>query len=252
MLLRRAPPRHGHGDLIEVAGRPVRLKVNPRARRVSLRVDAVRREVVATAPSPRRLADAAAFAARRADWIAERFAALPSGVTLTPGAMIEVLGAPCRLERAAMRIPARLIDAAGDEPARLIAYGEGVSYGRAVERALRTAALERLTARTQAYSARLGHPAPEVKIMGARSRWGSCRQAHAGAPARVRYNWRLVLTPAEILDYVAAHECAHLTEANHGPGFWSLVERLYGDPRSARAWLRREGARLHAVAGAER
>src|SRR5215211_3598614 len=86
------------GDRLEVAGFVVRLKVHRRARRVSLRLDRTRREVVATAPSPRRLAEAAAFARERAGWIAERLAELPAMSPLAPGLLIEVFGRPVRLE----------------------------------------------------------------------------------------------------------------------------------------------------------
>src|SRR6476659_8188432 len=86
------------GDRLEVAGTPVTLKVNRRARRVSLRLDRTRREIVATAPSPRRLAEAAAFARERASWIAERLAELPEVNPLVPGQLIEVFGRPVRLE----------------------------------------------------------------------------------------------------------------------------------------------------------
>jgi predicted metal-dependent hydrolase len=55
------------------------------------------------------------------------------------------------------------------------------------------------------------------------------------------------LAPAYVIDYVAAHECAHLEEANHGADFWALVAELYGDHAHARAWLKRHGARLHAI-----
>ena len=88
---------------------------------------------------------------------------------------------------------------------------------------------------------------PKVNLQDARTRWGSCRGAHPGRLAAIRYNWRLVLGPPEVLDYVAAHECAHLIEANHGPRFWAVVHSLYGDPAAARAWLKAHGARLHAV-----
>ena len=60
------------------------------------------------------------------------------------------------------------------------------------------------------------------------------------------YSWRLIMAPAEVLTYVAAHEVAHLAEMNHSPAFWDTVERLYGDYRAAKAWLRREGHSLHA------
>ena len=252
MLFRRQPPvlrapRPAVGDVVHVGGLPVRLAVNARARRIGLRLDLARREVVATAPSLRRLPDAVAFAQSRADWIAARAAELPAPTAFVPGAVIEVAGAPCRLERAAMRIRPTLKPATADEPARLIAPGEGPAYARAVERALRAEALARLQARTAVHCATLGCETPPVSLQDARSRWGSCRAAHAGQAAAIRYNWRLVLSPPDVLDYVAAHECAHLIELNHGPRFWALVRELYGDPATQRAWLKTHGARLHAV-----
>ena len=86
------------GDRLEVAGAVVRLRVHRRARRVSLRLDRTKREIVATAPSARRLSEAAAFARDRANWIAERLAELPETQTLAPGMLIDVFGEPVRLE----------------------------------------------------------------------------------------------------------------------------------------------------------
>jgi predicted metal-dependent hydrolase len=242
----RRPPLRA-GDVVAVEGATVRLAVSARARRISLRVDVSARQGVATAPSERRLADALAFARSRGLWLAERLARLPEPSPFRPGQGIEVAGAPCRLERAAMRIRPRLVPATEAEPSRLIASGEGEAYARAVERALRAEALARLSERTAVHCARLGCPLPVIRLQDAHGRWGSCRQAHAGAPAAIRYNWRLVLAPPTVLDYVAAHECAHLVEANHGPGFWAQVAGLYGDPRAARRWLRDHGGSLHAA-----
>ncbi len=233
-------------DVIEIGGRPVRLRVNARAHRISLRVDPKRREVVAIAPSARKLVDALRFAESRAGWIAERLAVLPELRPLRPGMTIEVGGAPCRLERAAMRIAPRLIPATADEPQRLVAYGGDDAYGRAAIRALRAAALDRLTARTALHAAALGQPMPTVAVADAKGRWGSCKQGARGRPAAIRYSWRLILAPAAVLDYVAAHETAHLIEGNHGPGFWALVDRLYGDHRAARRWLRTHGGGVQA------
>jgi predicted metal-dependent hydrolase len=83
--------------------------------------------------------------------------------------------------------------------------------------------------------------------MDARTRWGSCTPAMPGRPAAIRLSWRLAIAPLDVADYVVAHECAHLREANHGPGFWALVRELVGDPRRQRAWLRAEGASLYAL-----
>lgn len=242
-LLSRGPAL-ADGDRLEVAGAPVRLKVNRRARRVSLRLDRTRREIVATAPSLRRLPEAAAFARERAVWIAERLAELPPAEALAPGMVIEVFGRPVRLEAGAGR--ARWIEPVDGSTPRIAAMGEGEGFTRAVILVIRKKAAEVLTARTAHYARALGAPMPKVTVADAKSRWGSCKPGPRGTPGSIRYSWRLALAPFEVADYVAAHECAHLLELNHGPRFWAHVRGLVGDERRHRAWLRSEGARLHA------
>jgi hypothetical protein len=236
------------GDRLEVAGTAVTLRVNRRARRVSLRLDRTRREIVATAPSPRRLPEAAAFARERAGWIAERMAELPDATPVHPGMVLTLFGEPVRLEAGTGR--ARWLAAAGGEPARISAMASsdlgGEGYARAVILMIRKRALAVLTERTEVYAAMLGAPAPKVTVADAKGRWGSCRPGLRGQPASIRYSWRLALAPFEVADYVAAHECAHLLELNHGPRFWAHVKALVGEPKAHRAWLRAEGARLHA------
>jgi predicted metal-dependent hydrolase len=232
------------GDRLEVAGAAVTLRVNRRARRVSLRLDRTRGEIVATAPSPRRLPEAAAFARERAGWIAQRIAELPDAEPVRPGMVLSVFGEPVVLERAGGR--ARWHPAAQDQPARIAAMGEGEGYARAVILMLKRHAAAVLGDRTQTYAAMLGAPAPKVTIADAKGRWGSCRPGVGGGQASIRYSWRLALAPFEVADYVAAHECAHLLELNHGPRFWAHVRALVGEPKAHRAWLRAEGARLHA------
>ncbi len=95
----------------------------------------------------------------------------------------------------------------------------------------------------------LNRPLPEISIGDAKGRWGSCRPARLGAKGdkgRIRYSWRLVLAPYSVADYVAAHECAHLIEANHGPKFWALVRQIHGSEKPSRDWLKHHGPRLHA------
>jgi predicted metal-dependent hydrolase len=248
-LRARAPaaPRLTSGERIEVAGFPVRLKVDGRARRVSLRLDSVAREVVATAPTARRLADALAFAHARAGWIAAQLSRTPGPAPFVSGATVPVDGAPCVLERAAMRGVGRLIPARDGEPARLVASGEGEAFARAVERTLRRAALDRMTALTQVMCARLALPVPPVAVGDARGRWGSCRAPRRGDPGSIRYSWRLLCAPPFVQRYVAAHECAHLVHPNHGPEFWALNRTLDPDMDAARAWLHRHGTGLHAL-----
>jgi predicted metal-dependent hydrolase len=245
------PIRLVHGDLIEACGAPVRLRVNLRARRVSLRIDASRGEIVATAPSPRRIGEAVAFVEQRRGWILARLAELPRARPFEPGAVIEVAGAPCRLAAAAGR--PRFEPAIDAGPGLLSAPGEGAAFTRAVTNVLKAEARRALLERTAAHARTLERPMPAVAIADPRGRWGSCtppRRRGFGASlevGRVRYSWRLILAPPLVLDYVAAHECAHLIEANHSPRFWAVVRGLIGDPRPHRAWLRANGARLHAM-----
>lgn len=235
---------HADGDRLSVAGVVVRLKVNNRARRISLRLDRARREVVATAPSLRRLAEAVAFAHDRAGWIAEKVAELPEPSPLGPGMEIFVLGEPCRLELARSR--PRWVDATDEHPSVIEASGTGDAFAMGVVRVLRRRALDWLCERTTHHALAFGQPQPRVSVMDAKGRWGSCRADPAGGPGVIRYSWRLVLAPAGVADYVVAHECAHLLEQNHGPRFWALVRARVGDVQPHRAWLAAEAARLHA------
>lgn len=245
------PIRPGHGDLIDADGAPVRLRIDARARRVSLRIDSTRGEVIATAPSPRRVDEAIAFVAQRSGWIAAKLKELPRPQPFTPGVVIELAGTLCRLAAGPGR--PRLQQAEGGEGLSLSAPGEGAAYTRAVTNALKSEARRILLERTAAHARTLGKPMPAVAIADPSGRWGSCtppRRRGFGASlevGRVRYSWRLILAPAAVLDYVVAHECAHLVEANHSPRFWAVVRGLIGDERPHRAWLRANGPRLHAT-----
>lgn len=103
----------------------------------------------------------------------------------------------------------------------------------------RQSALEEFQARTEHYSQRLGVAPTSVKVKSYRRRWGSC-----GARGDISYNWRLIIAPVPVVDYVAAHEVAHLVQHNHSPEFWRLVEGLMPDYRSQQAWLNKNGGTL--------
>jgi predicted metal-dependent hydrolase len=236
-------PAFSHGDRIEADGLPVRLVVNARARRVSLRIDRVKREVIATAPTSRRLAEAVAFAREKADWIAGQLADIPDRQPLAPGMTISLFGQPVDLIEGVGR--ARYTRPTVDGNATIAAPADA-AYGDRVLRLIKAEARRWLTDRTHRYAVRLNRPMPGVSIADPKGRWGSCRPAGPRSPAAIRYSWRLALAPAEVADYVAAHECAHLIEANHGPRFWALVHQLVGDHTPYRGWLKAEGARLHA------
>ena len=235
------------GEVIMVGDHPVRLRVNANAKRVSLRLDVAKREIVATAPSTRKLADALAFAHARAAWIARLFDGLPRGEPFAPGAIISVGGQPCRLQRAAMRVPGKLLPATADEPARVVVSGEGEAFARAVERVLKRQALADLTALTAQVCGPLSLQTPLVAVGDAKGRWGSCRAPRNGDAGSIRYSWRLVCAPPPVQAYVVAHECAHLVHPNHGAAFWALNRKLDPAMDSARSWLKVNGQSLHVL-----
>ena len=234
-------PKFSNGQVLEIAGARLVLRTNARARRVSIRVDGARGEVVAVAPNERRLSEAVDFAHQRLDWIAERLKARPQGAPFAPGRALPLRGEPVRLDASGNAAAARFVR--DDQGLRIVSGGEGDAFARRVERLLRAEAKRELQARTEVHAAALGLKAPAVSIADPKSRWGSC------TPARgtIRYSWRLIMAPGWVLAYVAAHEVAHLIHADHSPRFWAVVKQLLGDEKAGRRWLRAHGHELHAV-----
>ncbi|MCB1945628.1 MAG: M48 family metallopeptidase, partial [Thauera sp.] len=121
----------------------------------------------------------------------------------------------------------------------------GVDPQRALVRALRARALAWYRGRVEEFCHRLGVPVSAVSLSSAATRWGSC-----STRSGIRLHWRLIHLEPALIDYVVAHEVAHLAEMNHSPRFWAVVERLYPDWREARAALRRAAATLPVIATA--
>lgn len=239
--MKNSPPYRTGQRLPLDGGQALRLSVNPRARRISIRIDTRAGEAVAVAPSERRLSDAVAFARSRTDWITERLAARPHGTALQPGAVIPFRGGTIRLDSTGTTGAARLID--GPDGIWIVSGGEGEAFTRRVINLLRRLARQALEARTDVHLRALGQPGVTLTINDPGSRWGSCSPMSRS----IRYSWRVIMAPPEVLDYLAAHEVAHLIHADHSPAYWSVVRTLVGDHRPFRAWLRDHGPALHAV-----
>lgn len=247
-------------DTLTIRGRevPVRLVANARARRVILKVDPVAREVTLTSPSPRGFSRALAFARRHEAWIAERLEALPDAVPFVHGAIVPVRGVahrihhdtaaparqPVRLERASDAAMQDLPLFAGDggpgSTPRLVVAGEAAHVGRRVTDWLKREARRDLTDATLAHAAAFGTAPARIALRDTASRWGSCSTTRT-----ISYSWRLILAPPHALDYVAAHEAAHLVEHNHGDRFWRLVRSRIADIDTPMAWLKENGHALH-------
>ena len=217
---------------------PVEIRRSARARRVALRVLAGRGVAELVVPQRASLAGALAFLESRRGWLVARALRIPARVPFVDGAVIPLLGQPHRLVAVG---PGGRRGSFIVADGRIEVTGRPEHLARRTEDGLRGQASRLLTAKTWLVAARLGHPPPVVTIGDPRARWGSC-----SAAGRIRYSWRLVLAPMAVLDYVAAHECAHLIEANHSAKFWAVVHAINGDHRPHRDWLKANGARLHA------
>ena len=227
------------GGLGSGSGPTLRLPVNPRARRLSVRIDARAGEAVVIAPTERGLAQAVAFARSKSVGISERLAVRPKGRPLEPGQVISLRGRPVRLEATPGAGAARLVE----DGTVIRSGGEGEAYARRVENLLKREARSTLLDRTDHHLRALGQAPVTVSIADTRSRWGSCSPHNR----TIRYSWRVIMAPPPVIDYLAAHEVAHLVHADHSPAYWSVVERLVGDHKPWRKWLKDYGAALHAV-----
>ena len=220
--------------LPDLPGVAVTLRRSARARRFSLRVSRLDGQVVLTLPTRAPLAEALAFAQGHGEWLRRTLAAMPALRRPTFGATLPVEGEERRIEVGAVRAP-RL------EPGRLIVPPGEDRLATRLETFLRHCARLRLQAATERHAEVLGRPFRRITLRDTRSRWGSC-----AADGSLSYSWRLIMAPPAVLDYVAAHEVAHLAQMNHSPAFWAEVARLCPGHAAQRAWLRAQGQALHA------
>ncbi len=205
-----------------------------RARRVSLRIDPRDGAVIVTLPLRAGQSAGMALLMSHAGWISDRIAALPRAVPFEVGSLVPIDGVAHPIRH----VPDRL-GGAWVENGEICVTGAPEFLPRRVADFLRAEARRRLGP-VVAEKARRADAAPRrITVKDTRSRWGSC--APDGSLA---FSWRLVMAPAFVQDYVAAHEVAHLRHMNHGKRFWALVDQLTPHTETAVPWLRREGARL--------
>jgi predicted metal-dependent hydrolase len=213
---------------------PLTVRRNRAARRISLRIDVPRRGAVLTLPARAGLSAGLDFVAEKALWLRNAYARLPAAVPFADGAVIPVQGRPHRVEH-------RPLAKGGvwREADTIIVAGAAEHLPRRLGDWLRREALALLDARTRAKAALVEREVARVFVRDTRSRWGSCAR-----DGRIHYSWRLVFAPEFVLDYVVAHEVAHLIYMSHGPRFRAVIDRLTPQRLEAEAWLRVHGAAL--------
>jgi predicted metal-dependent hydrolase len=213
----------------------VHLRRSARARRFSLRVSRLDGKVTLSLPVRAREAEAMAFLTEQEGWLRKTLARMPEAAGAVVG-----LGSELPVEGRLLRLVSgtgRGIKVEGDS---LLVPGDPAQVGARVAAWLKVLARDRLARASTHYAGLVGKPYARLVLRDTRSRWGSC--SHDGT---LMYSWRLILAPPSVLDYVAAHEVAHLVEMNHSDAYWTVVEGIYPGWKRQRQWLHDRGQDLH-------
>ncbi|WP_029012978.1 M48 family metallopeptidase [Niveispirillum irakense] len=219
---------------------PVEVRVSLRSRRLSMRVDPVRNMVRISTPPAIPDVEIHKFIGRHLEWLHRRLSAVPPEYPFADGAVVPILGVDHVIRhQPGSRAAPRLVTGTEEGPLLLVG-GEKDFLARRVTSFLKAEAKRVMAERSRAKAALIGAKVASVTVRDTRSRWGSC-----SAAGRLSYCWRLILAPDAVLDYVVAHEVAHLREMNHSAQFWELCARLTPAVLGPRDWLRAHGARLH-------
>ncbi len=234
-------PRAGttRSSQIEIDGRhvPLVMRRHATARRLTLRVSETRQAITVTLPLRCPIEEAHGFVERNRAWLGARLGRISGLVPLAHGIELPLRGVP----HAVSFYPGRSGLVAADAAARTIAVPGTVEHcPRRLKDWLVAEARRDLDRQVARHADTLGLRPRRIVVRDQSSRWGSC-----SSTGSLSFSWRLVLAPPFVLDYVAAHEVAHLAEMNHGPRFWALVARTDPDMRLARHWLKVSGASLH-------
>lgn len=217
---------------------PPDLKIvrHPRARRMKLRIDKADGAPILVLPTRASLKQGQAFVTDHLAWIAERQATRPKPRPFADGMSFPMMDAELTIRH--LPDSRSGVQRQGDD---LLISGTTDHLNRRVTDWLKREARRELSARAHSHAATVGKRIARIRIADQKSRWGSC--ATGGV---LSFNWRLVLAPETVLDFVAAHEAAHMREMNHGPAFHRLVSELHPDAKSADHWLKEHGPALRA------
>ena len=240
-LLYRRPREPGRIEIaFDGVVLPIRIRRHRQARRYTLRIQAPTRDVVLTIPPRGSLKEARAFAEKHGGWIAVRLGRLPQAAPFADGVVLPLRGEPHRITYRQGARGTVWTEGDGNGGHLLCVAGHAPHLKRRVADYLQREAKRDLEAASRRFAGDLGLSVRRVSVRDQSSRWGSCSTTGA-----LSFSWRLILAPRYVLEYLAAHEVAHLVEMNHSTRFWRVVNRLVPGHERARAWLDAHGAELH-------
>jgi predicted metal-dependent hydrolase len=227
---------------VDVAGRSLPLTIRPdkRARRMTLRIEPGGQALKLTVPHGLKEREIDDFLTRHHGWLMARIARFPKDSAVAEGRYIRIRGEAHRIERTGKLRGVTETVLVDGEPVLRVGGSED-HLARRIRDFLKVEARKDLEVLARAHAATIGRRIAAIAIKDTKSRWGSC--AHDGS---LSFSWRIVMAPPHVIDYLAAHEVAHLAEMNHSPAFWAVCARLCPASEEAKRWLKRNGAMLHA------
>lgn len=239
---KKAAPVQSQRDYA-VAGRvlPLSIVENPRATRLTLRIQPGGKGLRVTIPPglPEREVDK--FLIRHEGWIETRIAKMPDQPRVRPGVKIPVRGVPHLIVHEPSKRGTVSQQDSPEGPV-LVVYGDRLHLGRRVADFLKRTAKSDMEALVAKHTQSVGRKAKVIRYKDTKSRWGSC-----ASDGTLSFSWRIAMAPTPIINYLVAHEVAHLKEMNHGPNFWKLCNELCPDTDRCKAWLKRNGSALQAI-----
>ena len=211
------------------------VRVNRRARRITLRADAATGAVTLVLPSRRDLAHGLRFARGEAAWLRKQMRRQQPRVPFADGRVIPYRDVPRVIQHASGACGGVWL-----EEDTLLVGGTAAKLSASVTAWLREQARAELTLLAKGYAGVLGRQIGRISMRDPRSQWGSCTRS-----GNLSFSWRLVMAPPSVLDYIAAHEVTHLIEFGHGPAFRRTLAELCPHVKAAETWLAKRGAELH-------
>ena len=216
------------------------LRKNPRAKRIILRLAKSNDAIVLTVPRGTTHRAAMEFAASQGVWITQQMAKQPQTVSFETGAIIPLRNRPHKIIQSSTRRTPVWTGTGEDGEPVIYVSGNREHLARRVGDWLKKQARADLSQAAYNYADKMGVSISRISIRDTASRWGSCSSGRA-----LSFSWRLILAPEFVLDYVAAHEVAHLVHMDHSKNFWALVRSHCSACDDARKWLKNNGRSLH-------